>query len=448
MLENPKIRERLFFCTVCVLCVFRVSYLGFSYTPYLDDYVQYFHYPSFENPWRSILWGGAKTAFTRPLAAFCDLFVWSAFSPQLGLAVAVISLLFGLSAVLFFKAFSAAGFEMTPVFLAAYAFVPLNIEGVYWLSASSRVAVSLFLSALSCFFLMRGRNVLFAVFCFLSMWFYEQTAILSFFAVSGLILMERKRLWRLAVPTASALALAAYYLLFGAASDNAERLRTADLMTFFPNAAAQLKNLSEILFSVHGKIISRGFVRGIARIAADRAYIWLAALTVLCALLPALFPPQAKKRFAPSEAVFGASLAAAAALPFFLTAGNLPNVRSAVPIMVGAALVLDSFLPCLLRSAVPLLVSVCLFAFTAASVSEVCDYERTAQADLHLARSIAAQLPSDSDSFEFTPSTPKYYPQNAPLRDHIVSMTGTDWGVTGIVRAVSGRRTLTIDVRY
>ena len=146
--------------------------------------------------------------------------------------------------------------------------------------------------------------------------------------------------------------------------------------------------------------------------------------------------------------MFGASLAAAAALPFFLTAGNLPNVRSAVPIMVGTALVLDSFLPCLLRSAVPLLVSVCLFAFTAASVSEVCDYERTAQADLHLARSIAAQLPPDSDSFEFTPTTPEYYPQNAPLRDHIVSMTGTDWGVTGIVRTVSGRRTLTIDVRY
>ena len=68
-----------------------------------------------------------------------------------------------------------------------------------------------------------------------------------------------------------------------------------------------------------------------------------------------------------------------------------------------------------------------------------------------LARTIAQGLPEPTDSiteeFEYTITTPKYYPQNAPFRDHIVSMTGSDWGVTGIVRTVSKRKNIKIIAR-
>lgn len=447
MTNDAARRERLLLCAVCALCVFRVSFLGFSYTPYLDDYVQYFYYPTFENPWQEILMGGAGTMRTRPLAALCDFFVLSAFGSHLGLAVLAEALLFGLSAVLFFKAFSEAKLDVTPVFLAAYAFVPLNIEGVYWLSASSRIVTSQFLTALSCLMLVRGRAVPFAVFQFLSVWFYEQTAVLSVCAAAGLIILERKRLWRLAVPITSALALAAYYLAFGMASDNAERMSMVGAETFFPNASVQLGSFSEIFFGVHSKIITRGFVRGMERIVSERAYVWLAVMIALCVSVLVLQPRYEKRRADAAKAVFGAYLAAAPLLPFFISRGNLPNLRSTVPSMVGIALVLDAALPRILRSAAPIAVCLSIFVFSIAAVSEVCDYERTAQVDFRIAQKLAAELPTDSDIFEFSPVTPKYYPQNAPLRDHIVSMTGTDWGVTGIVRTLSGRRGIVIEVR-
>ena len=44
-------------------------------------------------------------------------------------------------------------------------------------------------------------------------------------------------------------------------------------------------------------------------------------------------------------------------------------------------------------------------------------------------------------------SSPIYLPQNAVYHDHIKSMVGSDWGVTGIVRTISGNRNLKITIK-
>ena len=50
---------------------------------------------------------------------------------------------------------------------------------------------------------------------------------------------------------------------------------------------------------------------------------------------------------------------------------------------------------------------------------------------------ISEEVTPDMKSISVNISSPIYYPQNAPYQDHIMSMTGSDWGVTGIVRTIS-----------
>ena len=174
-------REFFRFFTLVALTFLRFSYLGFRYTPYLDDHIQYIFYPSLDNGWENILADGARILATRPLAGIFDYFLWSRFSQHLGIAIAVISITYGLSAVFFHKAFRHIGIELGPVFFVFYLFLPSNTEGTYWLSASTRIVISLFLISVSLLFIAKEKTILFTVFNFLSIWFYEQTAILSFF---------------------------------------------------------------------------------------------------------------------------------------------------------------------------------------------------------------------------------------------------------------------------
>ena len=64
-----------FYSLIILLAVYKFSFAGFLYTPYLDDYVQYLYYPNFSEPFKNILFGGAGTAFTRPLAALADIYL-------------------------------------------------------------------------------------------------------------------------------------------------------------------------------------------------------------------------------------------------------------------------------------------------------------------------------------------------------------------------------------
>ena len=118
--------ETIMLFLVVALSVFRFSYFGFSYTPYLDDYTQYLYYPSFENPWENILIGGAGILSTRPLAGIFDFFLWSRFNQNLGFVVLIMSVLYGLTGVIFYKAFKKLGIRLGPIFFAVYLFLPLN----------------------------------------------------------------------------------------------------------------------------------------------------------------------------------------------------------------------------------------------------------------------------------------------------------------------------------
>lgn len=438
-------REFLMLFIIVVLGFFRFSYLGFAYTPYLDDYIQYSYYPSHPQPWETILTGGAGVLFTRPLAGLMDFFVWSRLYGRLGVAVAIISVLYGTSGVLFYKTLKRLRISVGAIFFAIYIFLPINVEGTYWLSASSRIVVPMFLASVSLWAAASERTALFCIFNFLSMWFYEQMAILSFFAAI-LIGIELKSFKTVGSTIVSALLLVAFYVWLGAKGDNAQRLSITEADNLIKNVLNTIGDFLTVLVYASYKIATKGFVRGFNIIATNFSIIWLATLIILAMSAFNLMQNlKIEQKIKKRNIIAGAVLTITPLIPFFITQGNSFNLRNAVPCLLGIGIILDNVLSVAFRRYAPLVAAILIFCFSVSAVSEVCDYELTASRDKALAVKISEGVTPDTRKLKISTDTPDYYPQNVPWRDHIKSMTASDWGVTGIVRTISKNRLVEIE---
>lgn len=439
--------EFLLFALICVLAIYRFSYLGFTYTPYLDDYIQYYFYPSLENHWQRIYAGGAGVLFTRPLAGLFDLCFWSLFGKNLGFAVAIISLMHGISGVLFYKAANRCGLRTGLLFLVLYVFLPINVEGTYWLSASSRIVVSMFLVSLSVCFLTAKKTMLFAVFSFLSVWLYEQTAILSA-CCAATVCIATRQCKKLILPAISFAAFFCFYLKMGGMGDNAQRMAFNSAFEIWEGASETISMFLKALGPVQLRIIAVGFWRGFRRLAMDFSLLWIGTLVALAMGVlyfsqGADIPQKVNKR----SIVFGIIIIIFTLLPFALLKNSFLNLRSIVPCSLGLALILDGILSVSAKRFSHILAAILIFIFSVSAVSEVCDYQYTANRDFELASEIAREINETTTSVSVRINSPKYYPQNAPYGDHIMSIIGSDWGITGIVRTVSGNSKVVVKTK-
>ncbi len=145
--ENKIFKSPIFrIIFVYILYFSRFIISGFKYYPQLDDYIQYYNYSAFHTLSENIRNLGLLSA--RPFSGILDITVWSKFSLKYMIfAVMIISLFYVLSAFLFKKVFEKY-FKIGIFFYIIYLFLPLGIEGLYWVSASSRIAVGIFLISL------------------------------------------------------------------------------------------------------------------------------------------------------------------------------------------------------------------------------------------------------------------------------------------------------------
>ncbi len=439
-------RENIMLFLVVLLSFFRYSYFGFSYTPYLDDYVQYSYYPSFKNPWENILAGGAGVLSTRPLAGLCDFFLWSRFYQNLGVAALVISVLYGMSGVLFYKALKKLGIKVGAVFFAVYLFLPLNSEGTYWVSASSRIVVSLFLISLSAWAISEDRKILFSLFSFLSVWFYEQTAVLSFF-IGILAGIFKKSPKILCITIIIFLSLLVFYFKFGNFGENADRLKVIPSGKAIDNVVNTIVAFADILGRINFKIIFNGFSRGFKIIALDFSLVWLSLLTVFCMLFANFSSDKSEEqKRSKKQLLLGAALVVIPLMPFFVAENSVINLRNVVPSLLGLGLVSDSAAGKVFKKYTPILAAVMVFCFSVSAVSEVNDYNYVAGQDAKTAEKIAKVVHPDTKRIKVKVKSPKYYPQNAPYNDHIMSITASDWGPSGIVRTISKNRRVVVEI--
>lgn len=471
---SPKHRnvEIGLFCTVVLLHIFKFSFFGFEYFPYLDDYVQYGLYPRLPNLWSEVLLGGPGIMFSRPFAVFFDTFIWGCFWNCLWAAVIIIAVIGGITAVLFRRFFERMDVEVSPLFIVLFLFTPLNFEGTYWISASSRVVVSLFFTAASLHALLdycddgKLRSLAeFAVINLISYGFYEQTIVLSFFMIIYVVISKRK--WAALLPMAVNLALiASYYILFIGASNNNGRMNVMSPDALSAFSLTVLKEIYTIFVTQGGKIFTRGFRRGLEMILNNgvSGAVWVGAGVFLCAAYAFFsgFKPFGKirikglemnklrydlKRFG-LEMLLAALLFFAPFIPFVLSGNQWLNFRNLVPVSVGLALAVDAVFRLLVRNRrVQGIVSAAVLAlFLIINVSELYDYRSVSETDYNLALKLTEEYQRTGEETLYCEKPYiDYKSQNAAYHDHVVSQSDSGWGFSCTVRGLTHKKNIVVE---
>lgn len=458
-LTNPKIQFLLVFAMIFQ----RYLFFGQEYYPQLDDFIQHHNYSKYPDYTGNSIWTLIENTgmFSfRPLAGVLDLTLWTALFPQMIVGVALISLLYAGSAILFYHLLGKF-FPCSPLFLVIYTMIPLGFEGTYWMSASTRIVPGLFFTALSAWFFhdycTTGNKKLFWYFFLsqvISFGFYEQTMILSL-TFTGLLMIyhffhHRKRCFTgfaflgslgiyLAV-TKSAASAAMY-------SSRSEIILPSDyyFQHFLPDL---LQQFYQAYLQGGFYTIYRGFFRGWEIIQGEKGYLYLLVAVVLTVFLG--FLPDTREKVSSSKkktiisalmGVFiGFILLLAPISAFFIIANPWFSLRGTVASFCGIALLIDSAISlCLVffpredlwKKLVTLPLALVCFV---AAVSELSDYRHTYLDDLQVVSAIYPYIESleTSKKVGILGVERSFLPeQNFEYHEHLHGVTESDWALTG-----------------
>jgi len=481
-LGDRSLRARIFFCKIPHLYEFlltfavffgRFLYYGWTYFYQLDDYIQYHNYTEYFHLRVGGLWDyvadylGLFTA--RPLAAFGDIYVISRFFSSLIVVVLFLSVMYAATAVILHRIFNKL-FGTGYFFTVVFCLFPLAFEGLYWVSASSRIIPSLFFAALAARCMMsalecgRIRYVfLFAVTQIVSFGFYEQITVLSIALAVMITVIKRNKYWVTSLLIAANVLLYALYSqlsqmlweggIYASRSELALPFITEDYFsTVFPSATGQILQASGAFAPVAN---IRALIRGFRLIIEDRAFvnlILLIGVTALCAFL--LWKQgdaeKTEKKKVIGGVLWGIFLAVMPLAPFYILKSSWIGVRALVPCLCGVALILDTLLRLITRSKriviVPV-IALTIFVACIASVSELHDYRAVTEFDRATAESVIEAVENHSDVDKMNEETriavinvgaTALSDQNYRHHEHVASATGAGWSFTGLLRCLSG----------
>lgn len=447
-----KLKCDIFFAIGLFLKLFSA---GFDYFLTLDDYIQYGGYPLYENVSHVFL--NIGTIKNRPLASLLDPLFWGEFFPDMWVALLILGVVYFFSAKLFTFVLEKCNIYITPFFYAVYLFLPLTFEGTYWLSASTRVVVGLFMTALSAYFLVsyiRGKKaqrlLLYILFSICSFGFYESVAVFSGVFQGILILhfafSERKpkRLYLLGVPFVSALMYLAYLKIAGHLITAQNRMSEFSFYNFGGRVRELFSQLFNILTEGLYKTTITGFKDGVLVMLNEGAYgIILALLIVLVSLLCAYF---GKKQMLKTPnfvfcIILGFFTSLVPLIPHVLVPDVWLTLRSMVTVIIGLLIMISPLLAFLLKNEKVRagVIFAIVLVFLTGSVNELYTYKKVYEKDRKIAREIGAHL--DKEVLDGKKETivlmgkEVYTPQNYYFKDHVKSALYTDWSATGLVRA-------------
>ena len=447
------------FCILFGLFFVRFIYYGPTYFHALDDYIQHHNYAAGSMGLGELIVSmGLLSA--RPLAGLMDVTLWSVLFPVMIVGVAIISVLYTASALLFHR-LARRYFGVGSVFLVIYALLPLSFEGVYWMSASTRIVPGLFFGAFAatCFDHYCRTGIKQSLWLFLlsqtlCFGFYEQSILLSLTltALLGLYHLVNRE-YRGFSALLSAVPCVVFILVTTLAP-------SADIFTqrshiilpaegyyfdvFLPEVLQQMK--SAFLGGGFYTLFT-GFLRGAQMILHDGAIIYFVCVVALCLLFYfRLHGDKPAKKSAPLVLgmFVGVLLTLAPIAPFFILENPWFSLRGTVTALVGIALLCDCFARLVVRW-VPALHPLvhggaCALALLCciASVSELHDYRMTNQADHMAADTIIANVPADGSlSTVGILGLEQGYltEQNFKYHEHLHGCTESDWAFSGLIRS-------------
>lgn len=456
-------RREILFCLLLFTAIFiRYCYYGFEYYYQLDDYIQYHNFAVSSQPFEMMLSLGLLN--NRPLASIADIFLWSHFYPVMLIGVALISLLFAISACLLRWIFN-RHFGVSYLFCVIYTLLPLGFEGTYWMSASTRIVVGLFFASLALFEFQRWcdagrlhRLLLFIVLQLISCAFYEQ--VLLFSTTACLLLMAlnyKNNKSRSLYGAVSLLNVGIYFLITAYFSQGNVFSGRGSLIlptshyywnTFFPSVVHQLK----CAFLDGGFLtLARGLKRGFIILLNDFNFIYVVLLLIVSSAFFLLIKTSKNQLKRPvSGIITGVLLSVAPISIFFILDNSWLSLRGTVTSFCGLALVVDILFAfifkksrnfnLLITSAVSLFTVVCCIS----SISEVHDYKETTRQDRKFVQLLSDTLKSDQlMSRDFRVGIlnlePSYLDnQNYYYHEHIHGVTESGWVLHGALESVCG----------
>jgi len=455
------------FLLLFLLLMARNCACGVEYFPQLDDYIQYHSYTS-AGSFQELQQTTGLLA-SRPLAGLADYFLWGPMFDHMIFGVALISLLYTGTALLFWKLLQRY-FRLSPLFPVLVTLLPLGVEGTYWMSAATRVVVGMFFAVSAAWAFLRWLDragvvwlCLYLPLQLLPFGFYEQAGILSVTLTVGTAILERalnkKGLGWCAVSLWGAPALGLYFLFTRMMSSGGVYSSRAEIIlpvgryywrVFFPDIIGQLRNV----FLKGGFLtLFKGFVRGARLILSGQLVLWALVVLGLCGLFCAAVQRQTEERKQDRTglAVLSGLLLGLGPVSLFLILGN-PwfSLRGAVTSFPGIALVADTLLLwlwdrlSLRREGLAVLAAAAALVFCVAGASEIVDYQYTNYNDWHAAHLVINTLTADgldqsSGRVGILNLEASYLPdQNFFWHEHIHGCTESVWAFTGLLTAEGG----------
>lgn len=424
---------------------------GFQYYPILDDAIQYGCYPLYPNIVNDIFLH-VGTIATRPLAGLLDPLLWGRMWNCMWLALLLITLLHFCSFLLLDQILQYNGIKASPLLYLLFLLFPTASEATYWISASSRLVVGMFLALLSIWLLCRyfhgGKRLLLilsvptllASFCL-----YEQVMVFGFCAYLLVVVLQRppKRRWQVVIPAGCAAAVLIYYRLASGIGQMANRAAGFSFGNLFANIIPFCKQMAEIWGVNSAKLLFVGSYEGMVTLLNRGMLLAIAfvGLAAICALQIGRTPYPRDARPNWWLCLIGAGLFLAPFAPNLLVEEVWLTHRSIFPSLIGLGLMAEPLVSKFLRHRAVrtpvFMVLTLLFLFS--NVNEYRIYRETSLYDRQIVTQLAQQLDdavrTGQKQLAVISGEPYHIPQPAYYKDHVKSVTYADWSLTGALRA-------------
>ncbi len=443
MMKKRAIYETLY---VFMFIVLRYLCYGFNYFYQLDDYIQYFAYPTRPDRWGVVLEQGLLSS--RPLAGLSDIYFWGNFFNIMIVAVILISLLYSISAVLFLKVFKKY-FKTGFMFLVFYALMPFFYEAVYWVSASSRIVVGLFFTSVSVFFLdkffedKKKRYVfIFWITNLISLCFYEQVFVLSLLLSFILILLKLKENKKYLSLIGILIFNAFFYFGITVIFKNTGSAIGSRMSIKIPSPEVLsdlLEQIKTAFFDVPQAITFKGFLRGIKIIIKDGLWLFV-PITILLAYCG--FKLCQKERIEKADKrktlLVGIIIAVAPVSIFFVLYNPYVSMRNVLPSFVGLALIFDMAFSCFAyrrKTLMSVIASILLAVFFVSGISETYDYKQVYEFDMEVGKNIEAVMKANDYQYKtaFIIQNDDKGSVNIKFHEHGAGVTSSDWALWGLL---------------
>lgn len=401
--------------------------MNFIYKPLQDDYIQYYAYPRYPNVYNDVI-KRIGILNVRPFAGLFDVYIWGRFWYGMTAVLFIITILYYISFLLFKNVFGKMGYKTDSGFAIVYLLCPIGFEATYWISASSRIVVSLFFMSLMLWAVTERKYILFNIAFVLSMGFYEQTAFLGSVMLIWVLTecvkqgyFPKKEIYSCVIVWSVTFL---YYILFA---------KTGSFGVRSENVGFGVNKVYNALFAMaDGWISTKDLFVGEMRLSGG-----LIAVSIIFSLIFLLKCDNVKER--PNrKMVLGMIFFISPYIVYMMIGEKFMPYRCHMPSLIGLGLIADNIINTLTINAKRAVICIMTMFFMLGNMYQSECYEKINMYDRLICKDIVNNLSGDYENEDIYVYNvkPLYIDVLKEYERYILpNLTASDWALTGGVRA-------------